>query len=83
MITENKLCNQNIRNLQVIRCATFYSFDIIGPENEKQTAVVNAFRHAWKGYKTYAWGRDQLKPISKSHQVCIEFDCNTNKTYSK
>ena len=22
--------------------------------------------HAWKGYKTYAWGADELKPISKS-----------------
>ena len=23
-------------------------------------------KHAWKGYKTYAWGHDHLKPISKS-----------------
>jgi hypothetical protein len=23
-------------------------------------------KHAWKGYKTYAWGRDELKPLSKS-----------------
>ena len=22
--------------------------------------------HAWNGYKTYAWGADELKPISKS-----------------
>lgn len=28
--------------------------------------VRNAFRHAWKGYKDYAWGHDELKPISKS-----------------
>lgn len=25
-----------------------------------------AFKHAWKGYKDYAWGHDELKPISKS-----------------
>ncbi|KAF6719435.1 Endoplasmic reticulum mannosyl-oligosaccharide 1,2-alpha-mannosidase [Oryzias melastigma] len=29
-------------------------------------AVRDAFRHAWKGYKEYAWGHDELKPISKS-----------------
>ncbi|KAM7393225.1 hypothetical protein PAMA_008055 [Pampus argenteus] len=29
-------------------------------------AVRDAFRHAWKGYKGYAWGHDELKPISKS-----------------
>lgn len=23
-----------------------------------------AFRHAWKGYKKYAWGHDHLKPIT-------------------
>lgn len=28
--------------------------------------VRDAFRHAWKGYKDHAWGRDELKPISKS-----------------
>ena len=24
------------------------------------------FIHAWNGYKTYAWGHDDLKPLSKS-----------------
>lgn len=28
--------------------------------------VRDTFRHAWKGYKDHAWGRDELKPISKS-----------------
>ncbi|CAB3400041.1 unnamed protein product [Caenorhabditis bovis] len=37
-----------------------------GPKNEKQRAVVKAFQHAWEGYKKYAWGHDQLKPVSKS-----------------
>ena len=32
----------------------------------RQEAVVSAMRHAWKGYKTYSWGHDHLKPISKS-----------------
>uniref|UniRef100_A0A4W4GT87 alpha-1,2-Mannosidase n=1 Tax=Electrophorus electricus TaxID=8005 RepID=A0A4W4GT87_ELEEL len=30
-------------------------------------AVREAFRHAWKGYKEFAWGHDELKPVSKSY----------------
>ncbi|XP_063067097.1 endoplasmic reticulum mannosyl-oligosaccharide 1,2-alpha-mannosidase [Engraulis encrasicolus] len=30
-------------------------------------AVREAFRHAWKGYKGFAWGHDELKPLSKSY----------------
>ncbi|XP_064165085.1 endoplasmic reticulum mannosyl-oligosaccharide 1,2-alpha-mannosidase isoform X2 [Anguilla rostrata] len=36
----------------------------VGPE--RMQAVLEAFRHAWKGYKEFAWGHDELKPISKS-----------------
>ncbi|KAI4472103.1 mannosyl-oligosaccharide alpha-12-mannosidase-related [Holotrichia oblita] len=39
----------------------------IGPTNERQRAIVDAFRHAWKGYKKYAWGHDNLKPISEGY----------------
>ena len=31
----------------------------------RQKHVINAFKHAWKAYKLYAWGKDELKPISK------------------
>ena len=37
-----------------------------GPTNERQKSVVEAFVHAWKAYKAYAWGQDELKPISKT-----------------
>uniref|UniRef100_A0A8C2ZTV1 alpha-1,2-Mannosidase n=1 Tax=Cyclopterus lumpus TaxID=8103 RepID=A0A8C2ZTV1_CYCLU len=37
----------------------------IGPVDRLE-AVCDAFRHAWKGYKDYAWGHDELKPISRS-----------------
>lgn len=30
-------------------------------------AVREAFQHAWKGYKDFAWGHDELRPISKSY----------------
>ena len=35
------------------------------PHNERQKAVVEAFQHAWRAYKTYAWGKDELQPISR------------------
>jgi len=35
-----------------------------GPKTSRQEAVVNAFRHAWKAYKDYAWGADEVKPVS-------------------
>ncbi|CAI5455454.1 unnamed protein product [Caenorhabditis angaria] len=48
----------------IVKSKTKTSFD--GPTNDRQKAVVKAFQHAWKGYKDYAWGHDQLKPISKT-----------------
>ncbi|XP_054726553.1 endoplasmic reticulum mannosyl-oligosaccharide 1,2-alpha-mannosidase [Anastrepha obliqua] len=36
-----------------------------GATNERQTAVVAAFKHSWNGYKKYAWGHDNLKPLSQ------------------
>ncbi|XP_058058941.1 endoplasmic reticulum mannosyl-oligosaccharide 1,2-alpha-mannosidase [Anopheles bellator] len=41
--------------------------DFKGPTNERQRAVVEAFQHSWKGYKEYAWGHDNLKPISMGY----------------
>ncbi|CAG9558716.1 unnamed protein product [Danaus chrysippus] len=35
-----------------------------GPGNARQYAVVESFKHAWKGYKEHAWGHDNLKPVS-------------------
>ncbi|CAH2034680.1 unnamed protein product, partial [Iphiclides podalirius] len=35
-----------------------------GPTNARQYAVVESFRHAWRGYKEHAWGHDNLKPVS-------------------
>lgn len=29
--------------------------------------VKDEFWHAWQGYKKYAWGHDDLKPLSKTH----------------
>lgn len=43
-----------------------------GPTNERQQSVVNAFNHAWKAYKKYAWGHDELKPISKRPETWFQ-----------
>src|SRR5688500_1931912 len=32
-----------------------------------QRRVRSEFLHAWNGYKKYAWGHDDLKPLSKTH----------------
>lgn len=39
---------------------------------EHQKAVVTAFKHAWKGYKNYAWGFDELKPLSKGYNTWFD-----------
>ena len=31
---------------------------------KEKDAVIGAFQHAWSGYKRYAWGHDELRPIS-------------------
>ncbi|XP_053679886.1 endoplasmic reticulum mannosyl-oligosaccharide 1,2-alpha-mannosidase [Anopheles nili] len=41
--------------------------DFKGPTNDRQRAVVEAVLHSWKGYKEYAWGHDNLKPISMGY----------------
>ena len=38
------------------------------PNRTKLAAEVKTeFLHAWNGYKKYAWGHDDLKPLSKTH----------------
>lgn len=39
------------------------------PNKQKLAAEVKAeFRHAWNGYKKYAWGHDEIKPLSKTYR---------------
>ncbi|XP_041956871.1 mannosidase, alpha, class 1B, member 1b [Alosa sapidissima] len=40
---------------------------LLEPESVRLEAVREAFRHAWKGYKDFAWGHDELKPLSKTY----------------
>ena len=33
---------------------------------QKQATILEAFKNAWSGYKTYAWGHDELAPLTNS-----------------
>jgi mannosidase alpha-like ER degradation enhancer 2 len=42
-------------------------------DKKRLAAEVRAeFLHAWNGYKKYAWGHDDLKPLSKTHHDWYE-----------
>ncbi|CAF1229857.1 unnamed protein product [Adineta steineri] len=45
------------------------------PTNDRQIAVRDGMRHAWKAYRTYAWGYDELEPISKTPSVWFGLGC--------
>ena len=53
-------------NILILINILFYHI-LPGPQNDKQQAVVDAFKHAWKAYRLHAWGHDELKPISKTY----------------
>src|SRR6185295_7978719 len=38
----------------------------VGKRNELAAQVKSEFLHAWNGYKKYAWGHDDLRPLSKT-----------------
>ncbi|OMJ15413.1 Mannosyl-oligosaccharide 1,2-alpha-mannosidase MNS3 [Smittium culicis] len=40
--------------------STNYSF-----YDQRRTAVRNSMRHAWEGYRKYAFGKDELLPVTK------------------
>uniref|UniRef100_A0A8C1W4I9 alpha-1,2-Mannosidase n=1 Tax=Cyprinus carpio TaxID=7962 RepID=A0A8C1W4I9_CYPCA len=48
-------------------CGILFPVFLFLSAESRLEAVREAFRHAWKGYKNFAWGHDELKPISKSH----------------
>ena len=42
------------------------SLQFTGPTNDRQRAVVKSFQFAWEKYREFAWGKDHLRPITKS-----------------
>ena len=39
-----------------------------GEKTEMANRVRQEFLHAWNGYKQFAWGHDELRPLSKSYR---------------
>ena len=38
------------------------------PDEQQAAAIRQAFLHAWDGYRRYAWGHDELLPISRGYR---------------
>jgi hypothetical protein len=38
-----------------------------GDQNKRQQAVIDTMKWAWFGYKKFAWGKDELNPVSKQN----------------
>jgi ER degradation enhancer, mannosidase alpha-like 2 len=57
------------RILSILFFLTLLPFSLSAQQpNRRLAAEVKAeFMHAWNGYKKYAWGHDDLKPLSKTH----------------
>mmetsp|Transcript_5297 Transcript_5297/g.22491 ORF Transcript_5297/g.22491 Transcript_5297/m.22491 type:complete len:438 (-) Transcript_5297:4336-5649(-) len=39
------------------------------PQSADQEAIVEMMVHAWSAYKSFAWGKDTLKPISQTYET--------------
>ncbi|XP_026325954.1 endoplasmic reticulum mannosyl-oligosaccharide 1,2-alpha-mannosidase isoform X3 [Hyposmocoma kahamanoa] len=51
-------------NLEENEKRPLFSGGFLRPSTWRQYAVVQSFKHAWKGYKEHAWGHDNVKPVS-------------------
>ncbi|XP_063532966.1 mannosyl-oligosaccharide alpha-1,2-mannosidase IA-like isoform X2 [Cydia strobilella] len=47
--------------------------DNITDPSQRRQYVVEMMRHAWNNYKLYAWGKNELKPISKRAHLSSVF----------
>src|SRR5262252_9503225 len=54
---------------QGVRPGTSAAPALAGTETAAMATQVRAeFLHAWNAYKQYAWGHDELKPLSQQHR---------------
>ncbi len=70
IVIEKEVANVNPNDIPTRDSRYVTSSMKLGPAlkiqlNSNQSAIVEAIKHAWIGYKTYAWGADELKPVSK------------------
>ena len=64
-----KTTNLKLIGLLLICAIAASSADAQKPTGKPQLAsqVRSEFLHAWNGYKKYAWGHDDLKPLTKTY----------------
>lgn len=55
------------RRVIILMSVIYLLYSVTEKPVDRVEVVREAFRHAWKGYKAFAWGHDELKPISKTH----------------
>ncbi|CAG5127693.1 unnamed protein product [Candidula unifasciata] len=63
---QHKQVDQMVGPLDDHKYVSTYDFFNGQVQTDRQKQVVAAFKHAWAAYKKYAWGHDELHPISKS-----------------
>jgi mannosidase alpha-like ER degradation enhancer 2 len=66
------ICRPVARRLSILLLFTIIAAPLAGAQQEVNKArlaseVRAEFLHAWNGYKKYAWGHDDLKPLSKTY----------------
>ncbi|KAB0795911.1 hypothetical protein PPYR_09972 [Photinus pyralis] len=58
---------EEINNAKHVLARPNIGVQFSGVLDDRQQAVVDAFKHAWKGYRQFAWGHDHLKPMSEGY----------------
>ncbi|RWS25750.1 endoplasmic reticulum mannosyl-oligosaccharide 1:2-alpha-mannosidase-like protein, partial [Leptotrombidium deliense] len=64
-VTDRRTVKKSLTNDRKINWESDLKNPSIRP-NKKQLEIINAMKHTWMGYTKYAWGDDNLKPISKT-----------------
>src|SRR5215207_1247362 len=64
-----RLCGENLfHTMNIMLLFLLLPLTVTAQQPKKLAAEVKAeFVHAWNSYKKYAWGHDDLKPLSKTH----------------
>lgn len=58
--------HQQIKTLCAMLVIPNFSKPLHGCLSRKQAAIKEALQHSWKGYVDYAWGMDELTPLTKA-----------------
>src|SRR5436190_1373846 len=72
----NSLKLSNIRKLWMVSLIPILLSQSAIAQQPNKEALANEVRteflHAWSGYKKYAWGHDDLKPLTRTHRDWYE-----------